>query len=176
MPFLTGYIGDHGAINSWDRMPFLHDLHESGTPSFTPLPTTIANNFIFANYGSSQGVDNDDGSSHFNTHDNVFYMADGFKMVRTPGVRLQWCCSFFFVCCLGGKYCGMIPMEGKRETKRNVIDSAYFFPSFLPLRRVLRLIALFPPSRPLFFPLSVFFRGPAGLWWARLCVPLQLGN
>jgi hypothetical protein len=24
--------------------------------------------------GSSQGVDNDDGSSFFNTHDNVFYM------------------------------------------------------------------------------------------------------
>lgn len=61
-------------------MPFLHDLHPSGTPSFSPLPTTIANNFIFANYGSSQGVDNDDGSSHFDTHDNVFYMADGFKM------------------------------------------------------------------------------------------------
>ena len=27
-----------------------------------------------------QGVDNDDGSSFFDTHDNVFYMADGFKM------------------------------------------------------------------------------------------------
>ena len=60
-------------------MPFLHDL--SGTSgTFTPLPTSIANNFIFANYGSSQGVDNDDGSSFFHTHNNVFYMADGFKM------------------------------------------------------------------------------------------------
>ena len=26
--------GDHGAINSWDRQPFLHD--ESGSPSYTP--------------------------------------------------------------------------------------------------------------------------------------------
>lgn len=72
--------GDHGAINSWDRMPFLHDIGPGGEPSFTPVPTTIANNFIFANYGSSQGVDNDDGSSYFDSHDNVFYMADGFKM------------------------------------------------------------------------------------------------
>eukprot|EP00040_Diaphanoeca_grandis_P010287 m.52629 g.52629 ORF g.52629 m.52629 type:complete len:878 (+) comp21637_c0_seq1:31-2664(+) len=70
--------GDHGAMNSWNRQPFLHDLR--GEPSFNPLPTTIENNFVFANYGSSQGVDNDDGSSWFDSHDNVFYMADGFKM------------------------------------------------------------------------------------------------
>lgn len=72
--------GDHGAINSWNRQPFLHDLHPDGVPSFTALPTTITGNLIVANYGSSQGVDNDDGSSFFDTHDNVFYMADGFKM------------------------------------------------------------------------------------------------
>ena len=48
--------GDHGAINSWNRQPFLHDLGPGGKPSFTPLPTTIKDNFIFANYGSSQGT------------------------------------------------------------------------------------------------------------------------
>lgn len=72
--------GDHGPINSWNRMPFLHDLGPDGRPSFTPLPTEIVNNYIIANFGGSQGVDNDDGSSHFHTHDNVFYMSDGFKM------------------------------------------------------------------------------------------------
>ena len=41
------------------------------------MPTTIANNFIFANFGSSQGVDNDDGSSYFDTHDDVFKMDYG---------------------------------------------------------------------------------------------------
>jgi len=68
--------GDHGPINSWDRMPFLSDL----TGNFTSLPTTTRRNFIIANYGASEGFDNDDGSSFYYTHDNVFYAADGFKM------------------------------------------------------------------------------------------------
>ena len=50
-------------------MPFLHDLASDGVPSFESLPTTIANNFIFANYGSSQAsyslIDLDDTSVHF---------------------------------------------------------------------------------------------------------------
>ena len=70
--------GDHGPINSWDRMPFLTDT--TGTPSFSPLPTHTVGNLILANYGASQGFDNDDGSSWYYTHDNVFYSADGFKM------------------------------------------------------------------------------------------------
>jgi hypothetical protein len=45
--------GDHGAINSWDRMPFLTDVPSSG-PSFTPLPTRTRKNLIFANYGASR--------------------------------------------------------------------------------------------------------------------------
>ena len=44
-------------------MPFLHDLDGAGRETFAPRPTTISGNLIFANYGSSQGVDNDDGSS-----------------------------------------------------------------------------------------------------------------
>lgn len=72
--------GDHGPINSWDRQPFLTTLHDGSTSSFTPLSRTIGRNFIFANYGASEGVDNDDGSSWYYVHHNVFYDSEGFKM------------------------------------------------------------------------------------------------
>ena len=73
--------GDHGPINSWDRQAYLTRIRDRENPSFVPLPREINNNIIFANYGASQGVDNDDGSSWYHIHHNVFYMADGFKMV-----------------------------------------------------------------------------------------------
>lgn len=72
--------GDHGPINSWDRQAFLTTLRDGTTKSFDPIPRQIKHNFIFANYGASQGVDNDDGSSWFHIHNNFFYQADGFKM------------------------------------------------------------------------------------------------
>lgn len=72
--------GDHGPINSWDRQPFLTTLFDGQTPSFVPRVRTIARNFIFANYGASEAVDNDDGSSWFHIHHNVFYQSEGFKM------------------------------------------------------------------------------------------------
>jgi hypothetical protein len=72
--------GDHGPINSWDRQPFLTTLRDGVTKSFEPLPREINENFIIANYGASQGVDNDDGSSWFHIHHNLFYSAEGFKM------------------------------------------------------------------------------------------------
>jgi len=72
--------GDHGPINSWDRQPFLTSLKDGKTPSFDPLPRIIRNNFIIANYNAAQGVDNDDGSSWFHIHHNLFYQAEGFKM------------------------------------------------------------------------------------------------
>ena len=71
--------GDHGPINTWDRQAFLTDIR-NGSKSFVPLRRTIAFNFIFANYGASQGVDNDDGSSWYHVNRNVFYDSDGFKM------------------------------------------------------------------------------------------------
>ena len=71
--------GDHGPINTWDRQPFLTRLR-NGTASFIPLKRKIAYNFIFANYGASQGVDNDDGSCYYHIKGNVFYTAEGFKM------------------------------------------------------------------------------------------------
>lgn len=70
--------GDHGPINTWDRMPFLTDVR--GQPSFDPATTVIAKNFIVSNYGGSMAVDNDDGSSWFDISDNLFYMSEGFKM------------------------------------------------------------------------------------------------
>jgi hypothetical protein len=76
--------GDHGAMNSWDRMPFLHDLTPDGgiasVKTFDTLPSHINRNFVFANYGSSEGLDNDDGSSSYFIDSNVFYWSDGFKM------------------------------------------------------------------------------------------------
>jgi hypothetical protein len=50
------------------------------TKSFDPIPRSIHHNFIFANYGGSQAVDNDDGSSWYHIYKNVFYAAEGFKM------------------------------------------------------------------------------------------------
>ena len=60
-------------------MPFL--INTSGNePSFAPAPTRTTQNLILANYGASQGFDNDDGSSWYHTYSNVYYSADGFKM------------------------------------------------------------------------------------------------
>ena len=70
--------GDHGPINTWDRQAFFTDVPEP--PGFSPVQTLIQSNFIFANYGAAQGVDNDDGSSYYTIDRNVFFDADGFKM------------------------------------------------------------------------------------------------
>ena len=72
--------GDHGPINTWDRQTFITDLGKDGAATANPQMTEIRSNFIFANYGAAQGVDNDDGSSYYSIHDNVFFDADGFKM------------------------------------------------------------------------------------------------
>ncbi len=72
--------GDHGPINSWDRQAYLTTLRDGKTASFDPLPRTIRGNYIIANYNAAQGVDNDDGSSWFHIHHNLFYQAEGFKM------------------------------------------------------------------------------------------------
>lgn len=69
--------GDHGPINSWDRQPFLWDA--SGEYGFDTPPSTLSENFLVANYGASQGIDNDDGSSFYHIVDNINF-GDGFKM------------------------------------------------------------------------------------------------
>eukprot|EP00937_MAST-01D_sp_MAST-1D-sp2_P006054 g6054.t1 len=75
------HSGDHGPINSWDRQPFLTDVGPANAkqPSYSPAPTSIERNFVIANYGGSQAVDNDDGSSFYDIHDNFFFNAEGLK-------------------------------------------------------------------------------------------------
>lgn len=71
------HSGDHGPINSWERGAYLSDVRD-GTPSWEPKYNDIASNFIIANYGGSQGFDNDDGSSWYNIHHNFIY-GEGLK-------------------------------------------------------------------------------------------------
>jgi len=71
--------GDHGPFNSWDRQPFLTTIKD-GTPSMTPAYREIHHNFFIDNYSPQENVDNDDGSSYYNTHDNFFvYGGNGMK-------------------------------------------------------------------------------------------------
>ena len=72
--------GDHGPINSWDRQLYLTDVrYGTDKPSFNAAPTVIRHNVIYANYGGSQGVDNDDGSSWYDIYENFIY-GEGLKM------------------------------------------------------------------------------------------------
>jgi len=71
--------GDHGPINSWDRLPFMTNLWDED-PTFVPRRRNIFQNMIIANYGAAEGVDNDDGSSYYAVRRNVFYDSEGFKM------------------------------------------------------------------------------------------------
>ena len=64
-------------------MPFKHNIASGGgEATYAPALSETVGMFIIANYGSSQGYDNDDGSNHDYSHHNFFYQADGFKMVR----------------------------------------------------------------------------------------------
>ena len=69
--------GDHGPVNSWDRQAYRTPLRDP-SGGWAPLPTVISRNAIIANYGGSQGVDNDDGSSWYDIFDNFFY-GEGLK-------------------------------------------------------------------------------------------------
>jgi hypothetical protein len=63
-------------------MPFKHNIASNGgEATYAPALSETVGMFIIANYGSSQGYDNDDGSNHDYSHHNFFYQADGFKMV-----------------------------------------------------------------------------------------------
>ena len=68
--------GDHGPINSWDRQPFLTDVaYGKSKPSYDAAMTNVTQNLIWANYGSSQGHDTDDGSSWYNISNNFMFQA-----------------------------------------------------------------------------------------------------
>jgi len=72
-------------------MPFMHNVASGGgAASYSPALSETTGMFIIANYGSSQGYDNDDGSNYDHTRKNFFYQADGFKMVRSrPAVACK---------------------------------------------------------------------------------------
>ena len=59
-------------------MPFMTDI-AYGYPSYDALYSNVTSNFIFANYGGSQGFDTDDGSAWYNMIGNFFYDAMGYK-------------------------------------------------------------------------------------------------
>ena len=71
--------GDHGAFNSWDRLPFFTTVRDGATPSTVPALNDVHNNFIVANYAADGGcLDNDDGSSYYAIHHN-FCVYGGHK-------------------------------------------------------------------------------------------------
>eukprot|EP00937_MAST-01D_sp_MAST-1D-sp2_P002963 g2963.t1 len=72
--------GDHGPFNSWDRQPYLTDVRDgAGNPSLIPADNVITKNMIISNYGAGFGVDNDDSSSYYEIHSNLFYLGGGIK-------------------------------------------------------------------------------------------------
>ena len=71
--------GDHGPFNSWDRQPFLTTVRD-GKPSMQMAWREIHHNFFIDNYSPQEGVDNDDGSAYYKTHDNfLVYGNRGMK-------------------------------------------------------------------------------------------------
>jgi len=71
--------GDHGAFNSWDRLPYITEIADGKTPSTVPAVNNVHNNFIVANYAADGGcLDNDDGSSYYDIHHN-FCVYGGHK-------------------------------------------------------------------------------------------------
>jgi hypothetical protein len=71
--------GDHGPVNSWDRVPYVTDI-ATGKPSIIPKWREFSHNFFLAVYSSQQAIDNDDGSAYWSIHDNFFvYGANGVK-------------------------------------------------------------------------------------------------
>eukprot|EP00041_Stephanoeca_diplocostata_P024838 m.639093 g.639093 ORF g.639093 m.639093 type:complete len:968 (-) comp22611_c1_seq2:259-3162(-) len=70
---------DHGAFNSWDRLPYITTVRDGITPSTIPAVNDVHHNFIVANYAADGGcLDNDDGSSYYDIHHN-FCVFGGHK-------------------------------------------------------------------------------------------------
>jgi hypothetical protein len=51
----------------------------TGKPSIVPAYYEIHHNFLWANYGSGFGVDNDDTSSYYKIYQNFMYLGGGVK-------------------------------------------------------------------------------------------------
>jgi len=71
--------GDHGPFNSWDRQVYVTAVR-NGTASVIKEWDTITQNMMVANYNGQEGIDNDDGSAYYHTHENFFvYSGNGMK-------------------------------------------------------------------------------------------------
>ena len=68
--------GDHGPFNSWDRQVFVTKVR-NGTATVEKKYDYISYNFIIANYNSKMGIDNDDGSAYYKTHNFFTYGSYG---------------------------------------------------------------------------------------------------
>lgn len=79
-----GESGDHGAINSWDRQPYVTTV-ATGEPSLIPAVNKLHHNFIVSNFDADGGaIDNDDGSSYYEEYNN-FCIYGGAKMGNYDG-------------------------------------------------------------------------------------------
>merc|ERR1712228_681277 len=71
--------GDHGPFNSWDRQVYVTKVN-NGTASVIKAWDHIYENMMIANYDGQEGIDNDDGSAYYKTHDNfLVYSGNGMK-------------------------------------------------------------------------------------------------
>jgi len=107
---------DHGPFNSWDRQPFLTDV-ATGTPSLVPSYNEIHHNFFVANYGANGGcVDNDDGSSWYNLHDN-FFVYGGHKSDFGGHSKHSWNNIMAYPQVYGARCVGLfgMPLVGQEE-------------------------------------------------------------
>lgn len=78
---------DHGAFNSWSRMPYATSIADGKTLSAIPAWNVASRNFLVANYGADGGcLDNDDGSSWYRIESN-FCVYGGHKYVAPTQLR-----------------------------------------------------------------------------------------
>ena len=70
--------GDHSAINSWDRMPYIHEV--DGKPTVIPYTRREHHNLILGTYSTQEAFDTDDGSSYYAMYNNFLaYGSNGLK-------------------------------------------------------------------------------------------------
>eukprot|EP01137_Pigoraptor_chileana_P024016 Opistho-2@91291 len=75
---LVRETSDHGPFNSWDRVPYLHDLNDDGVATLMPHMSNVTGNFLFNNYNSVWPIDHDDGSMYYYDTKNVLVYG-GYK-------------------------------------------------------------------------------------------------
>ena len=87
---------DHGAFNSWDRLPYVTSLRDGTTPSTVPAFNDVHHNLIVANYGADGGcLDNDDGTSYYRIHANVCFYGghksdfDGHSKISSANLHIH---------------------------------------------------------------------------------------